>query len=64
MSEAGALANPRLLSVRGLVSREEAGGWSGSRLAGVWRAASLGIRPVDGPKPGWGKPETLQMELP
>lgn len=41
-----------------------AGGWQGSCLAGVWRAASLGIRPVDGPKLGGGKPETLQMELP
>lgn len=30
----------------------------------MWRAASLGIRPVDGHKPGSGKPETLQMELP
>ena len=33
------------------MSRKEAEGWSGSRLEGVWRAANLGIRPVDQPKP-------------
>lgn len=31
---------------------------------GAWKAASLGIRPGDGPKPGNGKPEPLQMKLP
>ena len=29
----------------------------------MWRAASLGIRPKDGPKLGNGKPEPLQMKL-
>ena len=56
VSEASALAHPGLLPVRGRVSREEAKGWLGSRLAGVWRAANLGIRPVDRPKPVRGSP--------
>lgn len=64
MSEASTLAYPGLLPVRGRVSREEAEGWLGSRLAGVWRAANLGIRPVDRPKPVRGSLRLCRWSCP
>lgn len=51
------------LSEAGL-SREEAEGWLGSRLAGVWRAANLGIRPVDRPKPVRGSLRLCRWSCP
>lgn len=64
MSEASALAHLGLLPVQGRVSREEAEGWLGSRLAGVWRAANLGIRPVDRPKPVRGSLRLCRWSCP